>query len=144
LPKLVYDNELCGQALHFLQPARLQNDIPAVDLARHVMAEQHLITAEHTLTHWPETMYLTGPTTDRTNRETWINQGSKSLLDRATEEVEQRLSAYTPIETDPLIDAELRTLIESGLTEGRPLPEIPEVRKPAAAADPRRQRKFKR
>lgn len=144
LPKLVYDNELCGQALHFLQPARLQNDIPSVDLARHVMAEQHLITAEHTLTHWPETMYLTGPTTDRTNRETWINQGSQSLLDRATEEVEQRLSAYIPIETDPLIDVELRTLIESGLTEGRPLPEIPKVRKPAAAADPRRQRKFKR
>ena len=144
LPKLVYDNELCGQALHFLQAARPQNDIPSLDLVRHVLAEQHLITAEHTLAHWPQAMYLTGPTTDRTNRETWLNQGSKSLLERATEEVEQRFSAYNPIETDLLIDAELRHLIELGLTEVRPLPEIPAARQHAAAADPRRQRKFKR
>lgn len=144
LPKLVYDNELCGQAHHFLQVARPQNDIPSLDLVRHVLAEQHLLTAEHTLTHWPETMYLTGPTTDRTNRETWLKQGSKSLVDRATEEVEQRLAAYQPIETDPLVDAELRHLIQSGLTGTNPLPEIPTVSKHAAAADPRRQRKFRR
>jgi len=144
LPKLVYDNELCGQAHHFVQAMRPQNDIPALELARHVLAEQHLLTAEHTLTHWPETMYLTGPTTDRTNRETWLKQGSKSLVDRATEEVEQRLSAYNPIETDPLVDAELRHLIQSGLTGTNPLLEIPTASKHAAAADPRRQRKFKR
>lgn len=144
LPKLVYDNELCGQALHFLQNIRPQQDIPALDLARQLLTEQHLITAEHTLAHWPETLYLTGETTDRTSRETWVKQGSKSLLQRATEEVEQRLAAYQPIDTDPLIEAELRHLIQSGLTTTRPLPELPPVKQRAAAADGRRQRKFRR
>ncbi len=144
LPKLVYDNELCGQAKHFLQVMRPQNDIPSLDLVRHVMAEQHLITAEHTLTHWPDNLYLTGETTDRTNRETWLKQGSHTLLDRATAEVEQRLAAYEPIDTDPLLDAELRQLIVTGLMGNQPLPDIPAVRKVAAATDPRRQRKFRR
>jgi hypothetical protein len=66
------------------------------------------------------------------------------LLDRATAEVEQRLAAYEPIDTDPLLDAELRQLIVTGLMGNQPLPDIPAVRKVAAATDPRRQRKFRR
>ncbi len=69
------------------------------------------------------------------------------LLDkRAFDEVERRLAAYTPVETDARIDAELRRLIVSGMTEKRPLPSIPPhiARPPAAAAPARRARRRRR
>ncbi|MBV7334692.1 trimethylamine methyltransferase family protein [Chloroflexi bacterium TSY] len=125
LEKLVYDNELCGQALHFAREIKPLDDLPTIDLARQVLADDHLLTAEHTLTHWPQELYLTDPTTDRTTRETWVKLGSPSLQQRAKAEVERRLGAYQPVETDPILDSELRRLILSGLTQQRTLPELP-------------------
>lgn len=125
LEKLVYDNELCGQALHFTREMRPLDDLPAVDLARQVLAEGHLITADHTLQHWPQELYLTNPVTDRTNRENWVKEGERTLIDRAKQRVSERLAAYQPIETDPVIEAELRRLILSGLQRQEKLPELP-------------------
>ena len=146
LEKLVFDNEICGQALHFVRELRPLEDLPAVDLVRQLLDEQHLLTAEHTLTHWPQELYLTDPTIDRTNRENWVKQGSKSLKQRANEEVEQRLAAYTPVETEPQLDAELRRLIRAGLADAdAPLPQIPEsVTKAAATETTERRRRHRR
>lgn len=131
LEKLVFDDELCGQALHFLREFTPLEDLNTVDLVRHLLDEQHMITADHTLKYWPQELYLPGPTVDRVNRETWTNQGGLSLQQRAHREVERRLATYTPAETDPAIDAELWRIIRSGLTTDAPLPEIPA---PAVAA----------
>lgn len=125
LPKLVFDNELCGQALHFIRPAEPVEDLPTLDLVRAQLAEQHMLTATHTLTHWPQQLYLPGAVYDRTNRETWQRTGSKDLWSRAVAEVEERLAAYTPVETDPVLDQELRRLVQSGMASGRPLPYVP-------------------
>jgi hypothetical protein len=51
--------------------------------------------------------------------------GQPSLQQRAQAEVERRLAAYTPVETEPQAEAELRRLIRSGMTSDRALPEIP-------------------
>ena len=145
LEKLLFDNEMCGQALHFVRELRPLADLPAVDLVQQVLEEQHLLTAEHTLTHWPQELYLTSPTTDRTNRENWIKQGSKTLKQRANEEVEQRLAAYTPVATDPQLDVELRRLIGTGLSDPDiPLPEIPEPVARAVAAETTQRRRRRR
>lgn len=125
LPKLVFDNELCGQALRFVQPVEPVDDLPTLDLVRAQLAEQHMLTADHTLTHWPQHLYLPGPVYDRTNRESWERAGSKDLWQRAIEEVEERLVAYQPLETDSAIDDEMRRLIRSGMVSGQPLPEVP-------------------
>ena len=90
LPKLVYDDDLCGQALHFVREIKPLDDLPAIDLAREVMAEQHLITAGHTMTHWPQELHMPSFVTDRDNRENWAKAGGKDLLQRATAEVERR------------------------------------------------------
>src|SRR5919108_4843165 len=49
LPKLVFDNELCAQALHFVRDLEVKEDLPTLELARGLLAEKHLITHEHTL-----------------------------------------------------------------------------------------------
>ena len=125
LPKLVFDNEVCGQALHFVREIEPMEDLPTSELVEQLMRDDHLITAEHTLKHWPQELYLTDPVIDRLNRETWEEAGSMKLYDRACEQVEQRLADYTPFETDPAIDAAMRKLVQDGFEEQQALPELP-------------------
>ncbi len=148
LPKLVYDDDLCGQALHFVREIAPVGDLPITDLVRELMAEQHLITAEHTLTHWSRELYMPSSITDRDNRENWAKAGGKDLMQRATDEVERRLAAYEPLETDPLIVAEMERIITSGMSEPAPLPDVPAAHHQAGDAagegDRRRHRRFAR
>ncbi len=147
LPKLVYDDDLCGQALHFVREIAPLDDLPAIDLAREVMAEQHLITAAHTMTHWPSELHMPSPITDRENRENWAKAGGRDLLQRATAEVERRLAAYESLETDPLFVAEMQRIITTGMSAPAPLPEVPPVMaggKSSSTEAPRRQRRFAR
>ena len=148
LPKLVYDDDLCGQALHFVREMKPLDDLPTIDLAREVMAENHLITAEHTMTHWPQELYLPSPVTDRENRENWSKAGSKDLMQRATDEVERRLATYEPPETDPLVVAEMERIITAGTSDPMPLPDVPTAQHRSDNAsdegDRRRRRRFNR
>jgi trimethylamine--corrinoid protein Co-methyltransferase len=148
MPKLVFDNEMCGQALRFVRDVRPVDDLPVGSLIDQLMADQHLIMADHTMAHWPEELYLPSPIVDRDNREAWLRQGGKDTYERAKDEVERRLAAYRPPATDPGIDEELRRIIRGGLTDQTELPFIPPPPEPSAAptggharrANPRRQR----
>jgi len=126
LEKLVLDNELCGQARHFVRDFVVKEDLPTVDLVRQLLAEKHLLTAEHTLKYWPTELHLPGPVFDRTNREQWVKEGRLSLQERAQREVRRRLAAYTSPDTDARTDAELLRLIRSGQTTDAALPAVPE------------------
>jgi trimethylamine--corrinoid protein Co-methyltransferase len=125
LPKLVFDNELCGQVLHFIRPVTPVDDLPTHPLVQAQLAEQHMLTASHTVTHWPHHLYLPGAVYDRKNAESWTRAGSKDLWQRAVDEVEARLASYQPIDTDPAIDKEMRRLIQSAIDSGQPLPAVP-------------------
>ena len=147
LPKLVYDDDLCGQALHFVREIKPLDDLPTLDLVREVMAEQHLITADHTMAHWPQELHMPSTVTDRENRENWARAGGKDLVQRATDEVERRLSAYEPPETDPRVVSELQAIITAGMSTPAPLPTVPPPPKPTTAppdTDGRRRRRFAR
>ena len=130
LPKLVFDNEVCGQALHFVRPVGPLDDLPTDELVDQLLKDDHLITSPHTLEHWPQELYLTDPVVDRANRETWEETGSVRLYDRACAEVEARLSRYTPIVTDPAIDEEMRRIVKSGFEQQETLPDLPEAEAP--------------
>ncbi len=133
LAKLVFDNEVCGQCLHFVREISVIEDLPAHDLVSYLRANDHLITAPHTLKHWPRELYLTDPVIDRGSREDWARSGSKDAYQRACEQVDRRLAAYQPIETDPAIEAEMRRLVISGLQQQTQLPELPPLPPPQAA-----------
>jgi len=132
LPKLVFDNEVCGQSLHFVRELEVQDDLPTSQLVADLMRDDHLITSPHTLEKWPNELYLTDPVIDRANRETWEETGSRSLYDRACEQVEERLANYTPIETDAAIDTAMRQLIMDGFETQENLPELPPPPEPKA------------
>ena len=146
LPKLVIDNEFCGQALHFVRDTGVLEDLPTAELVADLMREDHLITAPHTLKYWPQELYMTDPVLDRMNRDSWAEAGSRELNDRACEQVELRLANYQPFDTDPVIDAEMRRLVTDGLESQEKLPELPPLAAPppAAAGGRRRNRRRRR
>jgi trimethylamine--corrinoid protein Co-methyltransferase len=133
LEKLVFDDELCGQALHFVRDVSSREDLPTVDLVRQLLQDQHLLVARHTLKHWPQEMYLPCPVFDRLNRDNWQKAGQLTLSQRLLAEVERHLAAYQPIETDPRADAEMRRLIQTGLVESDTLPKVPAAQSQAIA-----------
>ena len=122
LAKLVLDDELAGQALHFARAIRPTDDLPTTALIDELLAEGHVVTAEHTLAHWPAELYLPGPVVDRDARERWQSKGAPDLPARATAEVERLLAAWEPPATDPHVDAEARAIIAAALPEGAALP----------------------
>jgi trimethylamine--corrinoid protein Co-methyltransferase len=134
LPKLVFDDEMCGQALRFVREIRVAEDLPVSALIDQLMADQHLIMADHTMAHWPTELYLPSPIVDRDNRENWLKAGGKDTYQRALDEVERRLAAYRPVETDPAIDAELQRIIRSGLESQTELPYLPPALEPSEEA----------
>ncbi len=136
LPKLVFDDEMCGQALRFVRDVEPHDDLPTTELIRHLMADQHLIMADHTMRHWPDELYLPSAIVDRDNRENWTKAGAKDAYQRAIDEVERRLAAYHQLETDPAVDLELRRIIRSGLVDQEDLPEIPVAPEPVVASGP--------
>jgi trimethylamine--corrinoid protein Co-methyltransferase len=136
LPKLVFDDEMCGQALRFVREVQPLDDLPVDALIQGLLADQHLIMAPHTTAHWPSELYLPSAIVDRDNREAWLRAGAKDTYRRAVDEVDRRLGAYHQLETDPRIDEELRRIIRSGLIHQERLPDIPVAPEPIPAGAP--------
>jgi trimethylamine--corrinoid protein Co-methyltransferase len=144
LAKLVLDDEWCGHALRLVREIAPKDDLPTMPLVRELLAEQHMITAEHTLAHWPEELYLPGPTLDRQNRESWLKAGRPELAERVNGEVERRLAAYEQPEIEPEIVAEMERIIRAGMTSGRALPVVPPLPKLKKMEDGRQRRRTRR
>jgi trimethylamine---corrinoid protein Co-methyltransferase len=145
LGKLVFDDELCGQALHFCRDLDVREDLPTRDLVRELLRDKHLLTSRHTLKHWRSELYLPGAVFDRINRETWLQAGGMTLDQRVYQEVERLLGAYVSPPLDPRIDAEMIRIIRSGLAPDETLPEtLPRVERSSTAPAPRARRRARR
>ena len=125
LPKLVFDNEVCGQALHFCREIKPLDDLPVQPLVDHLEEHGHLLTAPQTLKHWPQELYQTDPVIDRLTRDTAEETAGPDLVTRAAQQVEERLAKYQPFDTDPAIDQEMRRIILADMESQETLPDLP-------------------
>jgi trimethylamine--corrinoid protein Co-methyltransferase len=126
LAKLVIDDDLCGQALHFVRDVGVKDDMPATALVRQLLDEQHLIIADHTLEHWPRELYLPHAVIDRDNRENWEAAGGLDTAARARAAVDERLASHEPTPIDPALVRELDRIVRSGLRAQTDLPRVTE------------------
>jgi trimethylamine--corrinoid protein Co-methyltransferase len=122
LPKLVIDDEIAGQALHFGRDIRLAGDLPTGHLVDELLSEGHVLVADHTMEHWPTELYLSGPSWDREAREKWTSHGGRDVNARATAEVERLLAGWEAPSPDPSIDREARAIIRAAMTTDADLP----------------------
>ena len=134
LPKLVFDDEVCGQVLHFVRDVHPVDDLPVDRLLEQLRTDQHLIMADHTSANWPTELYLPSRVWERDNRENWVKAGAPDTYARCVSEVDRRLAAYQPVETDPLAVAELERIIRSGLRDQVELPYVPPAAAPVSLA----------
>ncbi|MFC1743772.1 trimethylamine methyltransferase family protein [Candidatus Riflebacteria bacterium] len=112
LEKLVMDNEICGMALRLTRGIEPKEDFPSLPLFTELLSEKHLLIAKHTRRYLKEEHYFPGPVIDRANRPRWIEEGAKTLEERAHIEVERMLNDYTESSLSADIKKELLNLME--------------------------------
>ena len=61
-----------------------------------------------------------------------MKAGAQDTYARCVAEVDRRLAAYQPVETDPVAVAELERIIRSGLRDQTELPYVPPAAAPVA------------
>jgi len=128
LEKLVVDNEIAGLALRMIRGIEPKEDFPALPRFVEMLAEGHLLISEHTMKHMRDEHYWPGPTLERANLSRWMEEGSKTLGERANSEVERLISEWTPTSLAPEIKSELVDLMEAEAAK-RHMDKLPE-RKP--------------
>lgn len=124
LEKLVFDDELAAHAQRYVRPVEVKDDLPVGGLIEELLEENHLLTAEHTLDHWPGELYLPGPMVDRTNWDQWEMQGSKNLRARANEMIDERLEDYEVQPLEPTLDEAAREIFATACADGVVLPTL--------------------
>jgi len=116
LEKLVVDNEICGMTHRLLRGIEPREDFPARPLMEELLRDKHLIIADHTRKHLHDEITFPGPVINRANHARWLEEGSLSLRERASREVERlmrearpsRLPEETKREMTGLMEAEAR------------------------------------
>jgi trimethylamine--corrinoid protein Co-methyltransferase len=122
IPKLVVDDAIVGQVLHFGRDVQVLDDIPTTEIVREMLEEGHALMAEHTMAHWPAELHLPGPVWDRDAYDAWSAKGELDIVSRATAEVDRLLESYEMPEADPALDAEARAIIAAGMSGDGELP----------------------
>ena len=111
LEKLVVDNEICGMTLRMIKGIEPKEDFPSLPRFEELLREQHLLISDHTRKYLKEEIYFPGPIIDRANRSRWQEEGSLTLIQRASKEVEKLVAGYEPIELAENIKRDLTKLM---------------------------------
>lgn len=94
--KLVVDHEICTMTGRLRRGMEPRDDFPSGALFRELLADGHLLIADHTRSHLREEIDFPGPVIDRAGRPRWVEEGSSTLGDRAAVEVDRLVAGYTP------------------------------------------------
>lgn len=96
LEKLVVDNEICGMIARLLRGVEPREDFPATPLFQELLRDKHLLIAKHTRRHLKDELAYPGPVIDRANQARWLEDGGRTLGERAAREVARLIESYTP------------------------------------------------
>ena len=116
LEKLVVDNEIAGMSRRLVRGIEPREDFPSIPIFEELLAEKHLLIADHTRRHLRQEIAFPGAVIDRASHARWLKDGGVSLRKRASREVERRIAKYTPSRLPEESKRELTRRMES---EGR-------------------------
>ena len=113
LGKLALDNEICGMALRMIRGIEPREDFPSLPHFEELLRDGHLLISKHSRKYLRDEHYFPGPVLDRANRARWKEEGSRTLSQRARDEVERLLAAYEPSPLPNDVKAELTRLMQA-------------------------------
>jgi len=125
LEKLVVDHEICLMTDRLRAGIEPREDFPSRALFEELLAEKHLMIADHTRRHLRSELTFPGPVIDRTSRARWLEEGATTLDENAAAEVDRIIGDFTP---SRLGDDEKRQLEEvmSAAARANDLDSLPE------------------
>ncbi|MEO0108134.1 MAG: trimethylamine methyltransferase family protein [candidate division WOR-3 bacterium] len=113
LEKLVLDNEICGMALRLVQGIEPRDEFPIRPLLEELLRDKHLLISEHTRRWLRHEHFLPGPVIDRASSGRWLEQGGKTLGQRAREEKQKKIAAWRPSRLSTAAKTELTQLMNA-------------------------------
>ncbi|NHJ85124.1 MAG: hypothetical protein FK734_06655 [Asgard group archaeon] len=95
IQKVVIDNEICGMVYKFIRGIEQRDEPIAKNLLKLFDDKTtHLLAHDHTLKWFREEQYIPSKVIDRSTNEEWIQNGRKTIGDRAKEQAEKLISKY--------------------------------------------------
>ncbi|MCF8301929.1 MAG: trimethylamine methyltransferase family protein [Bacteroidales bacterium] len=105
LESLVMNEEMMGMVRAFGKGINTDDEHMALDLIEKQGPGGEYVTTDHTFEHWQE--WYRPTLQDRSDYETWKNNGSKTMIDRVNERTQHLLDTY---EADPIKDDQWKEL----------------------------------
>lgn len=105
LESLVMNEEMMGMVRAFGKGINTDDEHMALDLIEKQGPGGEYVTTDHTFEHWQE--WYRPTLQDRSDYETWKNNGSKTMIDRVNERTQHLLDTY---EADPIKDEQWKEL----------------------------------
>jgi trimethylamine--corrinoid protein Co-methyltransferase len=96
LEKLVVDNEICGMVQRMVRGIEPRDDFPALPHFEELLAEGHLLIADHSRRYLRDEHYFPGQVIGRANLSRWQAEGAQTLGQRAHQEVAELIAKAVP------------------------------------------------
>ncbi len=110
LESLVMNEEIIGMVRQIGKGINTDPEYLALDVISEAGPGGEFVTKDHTYEHWKEWFFP--KLQDRSDWETWCNNGKKTMLDRVKEETRRILDTYEPEPIDDGIRKELKQIID--------------------------------
>jgi len=118
---MVLDNELAGMLKRMGRGIEVNPDTLAVDLICNLGWGDNYMDQMHTAGHFRSEIFLSN-LIDHTGRDAWQTAGSKSLLDRCAEKVDENVAKHKPNRLKAGLEAEMQRFIDQ--VAARPIEEF--------------------
>ena len=115
LELLVIDDELASICLRAMEGIEVNEDTIGLDVIRKIALSPKkgttYLSEKHTRKFMKKELFIP-KLIDRNRRTTWRKKGSKDIIERARDRINELLQNYVPPETNPDIEAKLLTMIK--------------------------------
>jgi len=118
---MVLDNELAGMVKRIGRGIEVNDDTLAVDLINDLDWSDSYIDKMHTVEHFRSELHLSD-LFEHTVRDAWVSAGSKTVLDRCAETVEQIIANHEPNKLSRKLESEMQKFIDD--VAARPIEEF--------------------
>jgi trimethylamine--corrinoid protein Co-methyltransferase len=125
LEKLIIDNEICSMAYRLIRGVAMR-ELPLIqDLFENFTQDTEFLTKDHTL-KWYQKEHTYPLLIDRDTYDTWVGLGKKSMVTRASDEVEKLLTTIPLNLADDSMRKDLEEIMEAD-ARSISIPEIPKL-----------------
>jgi len=104
------NQEMMGMVKQFGKGINTDDEHMALDLIEKQGPGGEYVTTDHTFEYWKE--WYRPELQDRSDYETWVKNGSKTMGDRVKERTQDMLDNYQPEPLDKNLEKELRKIVE--------------------------------